>query len=189
VIAWSQGNLDTQWALKYWPSTRELVRDFIGISPDFHGTTNVGQCLELFPILGGCPPALLQQNYTSNFVETLRSHGGDSAYVPTTTIFSTTDQVVMPQEGFNASAIIRDARRVGVTNAEIQFYCDDKPAGGNVTHEGVLYNPLAFGLAVDALTHQGPGKVHRLPLEFICQQEASLGLNANDIALTEGMFE
>ncbi|KKA17574.1 Lipase, partial [Rasamsonia emersonii CBS 393.64] len=38
VISWSQGGINTQWALKYWPSTRSVVSDFIALSPDFHGT-------------------------------------------------------------------------------------------------------------------------------------------------------
>lgn len=28
-----------QWALKYWPSTRATVSDFIAVSPDISGTT------------------------------------------------------------------------------------------------------------------------------------------------------
>jgi len=38
IIAWSQGNLDTQWALKYWSSTRSIFNDFINIAADLHGT-------------------------------------------------------------------------------------------------------------------------------------------------------
>lgn len=82
VVAWSQGNLNAQWALKYWPSTREAVTDLVAMSPDFHGTK------EAFVVCGttmtaalvGCTPSVYQQGYDSQFVRTLRANGGDSAY-------------------------------------------------------------------------------------------------------------
>jgi hypothetical protein len=37
AISWSQGGLDVQWALRYWPSTREILEDFMAISADSMG--------------------------------------------------------------------------------------------------------------------------------------------------------
>jgi hypothetical protein len=185
VIAWSQGNLDTQWALKYWPSTRAVVLDFISISPDFHGTELAYIICPGFPSVA-CTPSVIQQNYNSNFIATLRSDGGDSAYVPTTTIYSATDSIVQPQSGTAASAFINDGRGVGVSNNEIQVICNGLPAGGLYTHEGVLYNPLAYALAVDALTHDGPGLTSRLDLGSVCSEIASPGLSLGDVLATEG---
>lgn len=55
-----------------------------------------------------------------------------------------------PVEG--ASAFLNDARQVGVTNAQVQAVCGGKgPAGVFYTHEGMLYNPLAYALTVDTL--------------------------------------
>jgi hypothetical protein len=183
VIAWSQGNLDTQWALKYWPSTRKIVSDLVSISPDFHGTT-------LATSTGATtnPPSILQQDYSSQFVATLRSDGGDSAYVPTTSVFSSTDEIVSPQSGLNASAYIKDARGVGVSNSELQVICVGYLPGIYATHEGMLYNGLAYALAVDALTHKGPGRVERLKLDDVCNQVASPGLSLADVVATESKF-
>lgn len=185
VIAWSQGNIDTQWALKYWPSTRSLTSDLISISPDFHGTT-----LAYYSCPGtaspNCVPSIIQQEYSSNLITTLRSNGGDSAYVPTTTLYSNADQVVQPQDGTGASAYLLDARGVGVTNNQIQTICPGQPAGGNFTHEAMLYNPLTYALAVDALTHSGPGQTSRLSLSTVCAEVSTPGLTANDIVLSEG---
>ncbi len=112
--------------------------------------------------------------------------GGDSAYVPTTTVYTGTDEIVQPQSGTNASAIILDARGVGVSNTQAQIACPGQPAGGPYTHEGMLYNPLSFALAVDALTHPGPGELSRIDLTTVCAEIAAPGLNANDLVLTQG---
>jgi hypothetical protein len=185
AIAWSQGNLDTQWALKYWPSTRKVVSDFISISADFHGTQLAYLTCPEFPKIP-CPPSVIQQAYNSNFINRIRGNGGDSAYVPTTSIYSSTDSVVQPQTGTGASAYIKDARNVGVSNSEVQSVCNGKPAGLFYTHEGVLYHPLAYALAVDALTHAGPGQTSRLDLNAICNTITSPGLSLADVVATEG---
>jgi hypothetical protein len=185
AIAWSQGTMDTQWALKYWPSTRNVTSDFIAISGDFHGTLLGYQSCPGGPA-PMCTPSIWQQQYNSNFITTLRSNGGDSAYVPTTSVYSTADQVIIPQTNPNASAFMNDARNVGVTDAEIQLICPGQPAGGNYTHEGMLYNPLAFALAMDAIKNPGPGQPSRINLATVCQQTVSPGLTAQDVTLTEG---
>ncbi|KAK0289371.1 hypothetical protein LTR35_002568 [Friedmanniomyces endolithicus] len=182
VLGWSQGNIDTQWAFKYWPSTRGKVTDHVAFSPDYHGTV-----LANFLALGEpMPPSVLQQEYTSTFISTLRAKGGDSAYVPTTTVYSGfLDEVVEPQQGSGASAFLKDARGVGVSNNEVQSICAGLPAGSFYTHEGTLYNALGYALAVDALSHAGPGEVSRLDLASACASYLTPGLDLNDFLLTE----
>ncbi|EON61418.1 hypothetical protein W97_00633 [Coniosporium apollinis CBS 100218] len=179
VIAWSQGNLDTQWALKHWPSTCDVVSDFISISADFHGSRFLTAQCSRFPILP-CPPSIIQQGYDANFITTLRSDGGDSAYVPTTSIYSAADEFIQPQSGPGASAFINDACGIGATNNELQVICNGRPAGSFVTHEGVLYNPVAFALAVDALINGGPGSTSQIDLTTLCGQVATEGLSLTD---------
>jgi hypothetical protein len=116
-----------------------------------------------------------------NFSRTLLTYNNQ----PTTTIFSSTDEIVQPQSGTNASAYIKDGRHVGVTNNEIQVVCAGGTAGVYATHEGVLYDDLAYNLAIDALTHPGPGQPSRLNLERICNSAASPGLSVSDILATE----
>lgn len=67
IIAWSQGNLNTQWALKYWPSTRQNLKNYVGMAPDYDGlvqasflcdpaqllTTDLGKLLSDFTTEGG----------------------------------------------------------------------------------------------------------------------------------------
>ncbi|KAF3214076.1 hypothetical protein TWF191_009897 [Orbilia oligospora] len=163
VIGWSQGNLSIQWALKYWPHTRNLIKNFVAISADFHGT------LLAPPITAA--PAILHQWYWSKFIRTLRANGGDSAYVPTTSIYSSFyDEVVQPQIGDLASAYMKDERGVGVLNFDLQQRCPLTPAGVLHGHSGVLYNNVAWALTKDAIINGGtasiePGRVD-LPTEI-----------------------
>ncbi|KAJ5120438.1 lipase B [Penicillium bovifimosum] len=186
IMSWSQGGLNVQWALKYWPSTRKVVQDFIAISPDMHGTVvEPLVCPALAPLI--CVPALWQQGWDSDFVRTLRADGGDSAYVPTTTVYSTFDEIVQPMFGPNASAILGDVRGVGVKNVHLQTECAGKPAGGFYTHEGVLYNPLAWAVAIDAITHDGPADLARVDMENVCLQVLPQELGLSDLLGTEGL--
>ncbi|KAJ0296424.1 hypothetical protein COL5a_009028 [Colletotrichum fioriniae] len=187
VVAWSQGNLNVQWALKYWPSTRDSVTDLVSMSPDFHGTKEAFAACKTPAAIIGCTPSVYQQMYDSKFVQTLRANGGDSAYVPTTSLFSATDEVVQPQSGPIASAILKDGNGVEVSNIEVQKACPATPAGGEVTHEGMLYNSLAFALLRDALTNEGPGKLDRIDKK-ICADPAAGKLDALEIQATEAVL-
>lgn len=204
LVAWSQGSLSCQWALQYWPSTRSIVNDLVSLSGDYHGTQLAYLLCPGFPELP-CPPSIIQvclhnnpnwllfqtlicsqQEYNSQFVATLRNGGGASAYVPTTSVYSIFDEIVQPQEGTGASAYLLDARNVGVSNTELQATCTVLQAGGTLyTHEGVLYNALAFALAKDALTNSGPGMLSRIDVGAQCQKIAADGLSVDDILATE----
>ncbi|KAL4889261.1 hypothetical protein BDV59DRAFT_205387 [Aspergillus ambiguus] len=187
ALGWSQGNLNIQWALKYWPSTRGVLDDFIAMSPDFHGTIVRDVAC---PLLGTliCTPSLWQQGWSTEFVHTIRRDGGDSAYVPTTTIYSTFDEIVEPMSGPHASALLGDSRGVGVTNNHIQTICPLKAAGGIYTHEGLLYNPLAWKLAADAFNNPGPGQIQRLDLDSVCAEALAPPLDLSDVVGTHGVL-
>ncbi|OIW28817.1 alpha/beta-hydrolase [Coniochaeta ligniaria NRRL 30616] len=191
LITWSQGGLDAQWAFTFWPSTRGLVSDFIAVSPDFHGTV-FAPALCLSPGKTGfnpCPPSVIQQEYDSRFVATLRAKGGADAYVPTTTVYSGLyDEIVEPQQGVLASAFLRDGRRAGVTNVEVQTACFGRPAGSFYGHAGVLFSPLTAALVVDALSHPGPANLGRLDLGAVCKTYVAPGLTVADATATSGQI-
>ncbi|KAI7040771.1 alpha/beta-hydrolase [Hortaea werneckii] len=190
TISWSAGSLDGQWALKYWPSTRQHLSNAIRISSDHHGTI-LAQLLCPGFETPDCTPAIAQQNYNSTFIATLRNNGGDSAYVPTTNIYSIFDEIVQPQQDPNASGSLNDARGVGVSNVELQNICTAALPGGtpNNDHEGVLYNALAYALAIDALTHPGePGKVERVDAQAECAKFATDGLSLADVLATHALI-
>lgn len=189
VITWSQGSMDMQWAMKYWPSARPVVSDFIPVSPDLKGSTIIDFTGALGDGVQGVTPipqALSQQKDTSNFVKTLNANGGDSAYVPTTAVFSSADEIVKPQlNNASGSGFFNDARNVGVSNTLVQDACPNQPAGGAFTHEGMLYNPVAFALAMDAMSNPGPGQLSRLDMPTVCGAALSPGLDAADKQATD----
>jgi hypothetical protein len=204
VIPWSQGNPDTQWAFQYWPSTRPAVTDFISISADFHGTTLAYFLDPAFPDAIPLPPSIIQQEYDSDFIRTLRAGGGGSPYVPSTSVWSITDEIVQPQydpfasaayftqdlPGSSPAPTCQSPSQLGIpyTNNQIQTICEGRPAGGVYLHEGVLYNPLAYALVLDALQNDGPGQVSRLDLDTICEQIVAPGLSLDDVLATEGLI-
>ncbi|KAH8795322.1 hypothetical protein BGZ57DRAFT_809880 [Hyaloscypha finlandica] len=188
IVTWSQGSLNAQWAFKYWPSIPKIVTDHIAISPDYHGTVLAYILCPGFTTANAiaCVPSVIQQEYNSNFITKLRSNGGDSAYVPTTTVYSLTDEIVQPQEGTAASGFLNDARNVGVSNTFLQGACLAEPAGLLYTHEGVLYNPVAYALVVDALQHPGPGSFSRVSGQ--CGAIVAPGLSLSDVIETEALI-
>lgn len=195
VISWSQGSLDTQWVLKYWSSTRSIVQSFLPVSADFFGTVFANAlCLSANSAVGlnpiGCPPSVIQQERTSQYIARLRSNGGDSAYVPTTSFYSAFfDEIVQPQQGNTASAFMKDARGVGVSNIEVQSVCANQPGGSFYGHAGLLFNPLTYALIVDALTNLGkPASVSRIQKQAVCANYAAPGLDLDDVLATSGLI-
>jgi hypothetical protein len=72
-------------------------------------------------------------------------------------------RIVQPQQGVGASAYILDTRNIGVSNTEMQAVCSVfQPTGTLYFHEGVLFNPLPFALAKDALVNRGPENLSRI---------------------------
>ncbi|KAB8349610.1 hypothetical protein FH972_023633 [Carpinus fangiana] len=192
TISWSAGSVAGQWATKYWPSTRNITKDRINVSADYHGTI-------LAPLICPpglpCPPSVLQQFYNSRFVQTLRNNGGSSAYTTTTTntdslgakVWSIYDEIVEPQQNPNASASIQDARNVGVLNAQIQDICGLASVAGapNFGHEAALYNAVTFALGRDALRNNGPANVARSGALAACGNFTAGGLDLADVLATE----
>lgn len=95
---------------------------------------------------------------------------------------------MQPQFGPFASGALSDAHGVGVTNNEVQQICPGQPSSFVYSHEGMLYNPVAWALAQDALSHDGPGQVSRLgDLDSLCATYLAQGLDNENVLLTEDL--
>jgi hypothetical protein len=62
-----------------------------------------------------------------------------------------------------------------------------QPGGTLYTHEGVLYNALAFALAKDALINDGPGDLSRIDVAAECQKIVTSGISLLDVLATEAI--
>jgi hypothetical protein len=168
VFGISQGGLLPRIALTYWPSLRAKVSDVIAAAGTQHGTTVAGSTdCRVKKLL--CTPATFQQAAGSQFLKALNNGNRDETPGPTswTTVRSSTDATVKPTTGSRPTSALE-----GASNVLIQSVCP----GRNVTHIGTALDSVTFALIDDALTHEGPARVSRLPAE-VCNHPYAPGLD------------
>lgn len=93
VLTWSQGGLATQWAFTFFPSIRARTSRLVAFAPDYKGTIEAGP----LDALGVAAPSVWQQTAGSAYTTALANAGGLFEIVPTTNVYSLTDDVVQPQ--------------------------------------------------------------------------------------------
>ncbi len=171
VMGHSQGGMSMRWPLRFWPDTRSMVDDVIGFSGSNHGTTVLSPAL----CAAGCPAADWQQGYDSNFIKALNSDAETFPGISYTEIYTHTDEVVQPNSGPNASAALHTGGGE-ITNVATQDICPSDV----YEHLTVgTVDPVAYALAVDALTHPGPANPARIP-NSVCSQTLMPGVNFAD---------
>ena len=68
IVGHSQGGMVPRWALRFWPDTRAMVDDLVGLSPSNHGTLDaIPACAQ------SCAPAFWQQRSNAAFIAALNS--------------------------------------------------------------------------------------------------------------------
>jgi hypothetical protein len=84
-----------QWALTFWPSTRTKVRSFVPIGPAWQGAKVGSLVTDVHTFISGKGIAsVFQQGANSKFPSALASYGGVDSLVPTTSIYTVTDEIV-----------------------------------------------------------------------------------------------
>ncbi|WVR04152.1 hypothetical protein IAU60_001151 [Kwoniella sp. DSM 27419] len=154
IIGHSQGNINVQWALEFWPSARNSVSGFVSLAGDFHGTAEgpflcAGQDL----LQGGCEPSVLQQSVGSHYLAAQNAQGGRNL-VPTTSLYTIFDDIIQP-EVINPTSDLPGAAVIQIQQACPAYVVD---------HFGMTIAAPAFYLAYDALTHQGRADLSRFSL-------------------------
>ncbi|CAO1636142.1 unnamed protein product [Parajaminaea phylloscopi] len=159
AVGHSQGNLNIQWALNFWPSRRSKVGRFVSLSGDFHGTEegilmSAAQSL----LAAGSAPATIQQSVVlgkaTNFLQALSKHG-NTPLVPTTSVYGIFDEVIQPV------VPTTNLDNVPVPNSfshiDLSAACAGRTAAV-VDHFRTLLSAPAFWIALDAI-NKGIGSV------------------------------
>lgn len=152
VIGHSQGAALPVWAVKFWPRLADKVTDVVGLAGPYGGT----QIGNEYCTPGQCAPLAWELRQGADHVAALRNAPLPST-VAVTSVFSRMDEIVRPQP--EASTL------PGATNVLLQDVCVQDPS----EHAMMLGDPVAYALALDAISHPGPARVDRLPAD-ICQQ-------------------
>lgn len=148
VITHSQGGPVTQWALRFWPSTKSLTNSFIALSPDFAGIELFDSKLSNICVGKLCQASIWQQSAGSNYYKAL--HADDfETQVPTTSIWSQFDGIVSPPG--------QNAQLPGASVMSVQDLCP----GRLTSHPQMTIDAAGYALAMDALKHGGVGSVSR----------------------------
>ncbi|KZP13703.1 alpha/beta-hydrolase [Athelia psychrophila] len=176
-IGHSQGaGVTPQWALSFWPSIRKYVSANIMIAPPFHGILDLPNLCVAWWGMTECFPSFFQMNAGSAFMLAKNKRGGN--LVPTTSIWSRVDGVVVPPE----SAFIDGAENIAVQQHDIcgsgattdhsmsicivtQLYTAHRLTDG-AAH--MVVDPAVYALAVDALRNGGRASAARFDATKSC---------------------
>jgi hypothetical protein len=174
VMGHSQGGMSMRWPLRFWPDTRAMVRSVVGFSGSNHGTTmlTTAQCSLL-----GCPPADWQQTYQSPFIQALNSDAETFAGISYTEIWTHTDEVVEPNGSAATASAALHTGAGRITNVPTQQICP-LDVYEHLTIGTV--DPVAYAIAVNALTHSAPANLSAIS-KSVCDQATMPGVNPADL--------
>src|SRR4051794_24288823 len=111
-----------RWALRFWPDTRSLVGDVVGLDPSNHGTLDAVAACQ-----GSCPPADAQQATGSRFLEALNSRTETFAGIDYTVIYTRTDEIVVPNLDASGSSSLHTGPG-RIANIAVQEICPNDPS-------------------------------------------------------------
>jgi hypothetical protein len=181
LLGWSQGGgPEPRWALRFWPDIRPMVAKLIDLEAPNHGTVVVHTtCAQGFcanPIcFGSCVPALWQQADNSNFTAALNSGQETFPGIAYTNIYSHTSQFVQPNLNDTGTTSLHGGGG-RIANIALQDICQLNVAD----HLAYYYDPVAYALVIDALTHAGPADPARIN-RSVCTQLSMPYVDPTDI--------
>jgi pimeloyl-ACP methyl ester carboxylesterase len=160
IVGHSQGGMVPRWALRFWPDTRAMVDDMIGFAPSNHGTTQAGLVCH-----GNCLIANWQQSFGSNFIRALNSYQETFPGISYTNVYTHNDEVVRPNSDDTGSSSLHGGGG-RITNVAVQDVCPNDSSDHDLL--GTV-DAVAYALAMDAYTHDGPADKSRIPASTCAQ--------------------
>lgn len=178
VMGYSQGGMVPRWALRFWPDTRPLVHDMVGIDPSNQGTLDANAICQT-----ECLPADWQQAQGSQFITALNSGAETFAGIDYTVIYSRTDEVVVPNVDAEGDSSLHTGAGA-IANIAVQQICpndvSDHLAMGS-------YDPVAYALVVDAFTHSGVADPARISTS-VCTEPFQPGVDPSTFPSEYGQY-
>jgi triacylglycerol esterase/lipase EstA (alpha/beta hydrolase family) len=167
IFGGSQGGALPRWALRFWPDTRAMVEDHVGLGPTNHGGQGMASLCT-----PNCAPAVWQQLYQANFVRAMNSGQETFPGISYTEIYTHQDQFATPaSDDTGTSSLHGGGGRI--LNVALQDICP----GHYADHfQAVTYDAVAYALAIDALTHDGPADPARID-PAVCNEEFHPGVD------------
>ena len=166
IVGHSQGGMIMRWALRFWPDTRAMVEDVVGMAGTNHGSTAINTIC-----LPGCSASLYQQSADSNWTAALNSGQETFSGIDYTEIYSHTDEFVQPNTTpFGTSSLHGPG---AIANVALQDIC---PGDLNEHLFIGTVDTAAWALVLDAVTHSGPAVPARID-RAVCNQPLMPGFD------------
>ncbi len=169
VIGHSQGGVSSRFALRFWPDTRAMVADHVGLAAVNHGSV---QNDELYPN-GNGPAFALQLKRTAEFIKAVNSRQETFPGISYTSLSTVHDQFVNP---VGTTDVRGPADRVA--NISLQDVCPDNPSDHITIGTS---DALAYALTMNAITRRGPANPAEIPAS-VCSQDTMPGVDPGTVA-------
>jgi len=170
VVGHSQGGMLPRWSLKFWPDTRRMVDDLVGLAASNHGTE-----LSKAPCASpdGCAESFWQQTIGSKFLTALNAGAETFSGISYTAAFTRYDEIVVPnQDAATGSTALRSGAGQ-IRNVLVQDVC---PSDTGEHLAMGTFDATAHAIAVDALDHAGPADPTHVE-SSVCARQFQPGVN------------
>lgn len=167
VVGFSQGGMVPRWSLKYWPDTRPMVDELVGIDPSSYGTLDSQLLCQ-----ASCPPAFWQQRTGARFLAALNAGPDRFAGIDYTVVYTVTDEVVVPNLPPRPASGLRDGDGA-YSEIAVQQVCPVHVA----EHLSMgTTDPVGHAVVRDALLNDGPASKARIP-RSVCLRDVMPGVD------------